>query len=90
MNELDQFERDKMKTEGQKFLDLIESKGYSGYSFAKKAMYSNSRLYKIIRGECDITNIKVYNALSFARVLGFATIDEMYEALGVDILRDLI
>ena len=90
MNELYQFERDKMKTEGQKFLELIESKGYSGYSFAKKAMYSNSRLYKIIRGECDITSIKVYNALIFARVLGFATIDEMYEALGVDILRDLI
>ena len=90
INELDPAEQEKLKMEGQKFLELITSKGYTGYSFAKKAMYSNSRLYKIIRGECDITSIKVYNAFIFARVLGYATIDEMYEALGIDILKDLI
>lgn len=90
LEQLDQTEKEKLKEEGHRFLELIQSKGYTGYSFAKKAMYSNSRLYKIIRGECDITSIKVYNAFIFARVLGYGTIDDMYEALGIDILKDLI
>jgi len=83
-------EHDRLIKEGNSFQELIASKGYTPYSFAKKAMYSNSRLYKILRGECDITSIKVYNAFIFARLLGFNSIDEMYEVLGIDILKDLI
>lgn len=86
---LDQKEKKMLVKEGQALLKLIISKGYTPYSFSKKAMYSNSRLYKIIRGECDITSIKVYNAFIFSKLLGYEKIDDMYDALGIDVLKDL-
>ena len=78
------------KEEGKKFQQMIESKGYTLYSFAKKCQYSNARLYQICAGRYDIASVKVYNAIIVARILGFSTVDSMYEALGIDILKDLI
>ena len=78
------------ETEGKRFQELIESKGYTLYSFAKKCRYSNARLYQICSGKYDVASIKTYNAIIFARILGFATVDAFFEALGIDILKDLI
>ena len=76
--------------EGQKLLELIKSKGMSIYSFAKKCRYSNARMYKLCSGEYDVGSVKVYNAVIFARVLGFETVDAFLEAIGIDLLKDLI
>lgn len=76
--------------EGQKLYELITSRGMSVYSFAKKCQYSNARMYKLCSGEYDVGSVKVYNALIFARVLGFDTVDAFLEALGIDLLKDLI
>lgn len=76
--------------EGKKFHELIKAKGFTIYSFAKKCQYSNARMYKLCSGEYDIGSIKVYNALIFARVLGYDTIDAFLGELGIDLLKDLI
>ena len=78
------------QNEGKKFMDLITSKGYTIYSFAKKCQYSNARMYKLCSGEFDVGSVKVYNAVIFARMLGFRTVDEFLDALGIDLLKDLI
>ena len=75
--------------EGKKLYELIRKKGYTVYSFAKKCQYSNARLYKLCSGQYDIGSVKVYNALIFARVLGFATVDDFLAELGIDLLKDL-
>lgn len=76
--------------EGKRFHELIRSKGFTVYSFAKKCQYSNARMYKLCSGEYDIGSVKVYNAVIFARVLGFNTVDDFLKAIGIDILSDLI
>lgn len=78
------------KEQGQKLYEIIKKKGYTVYSFAKKCRYSNARLYKLCAGEYDIGSVKVINALVFARVLGYETIDEFLQDLGFDLLKDLI
>ncbi|MBO5387256.1 MAG: helix-turn-helix domain-containing protein [Lachnospiraceae bacterium] len=76
--------------EGKKLQELIKAKGFTVYSFAKRCQYSNARMYKLCSGEYDIGSVKVYNAVIFARTLGFATVDDFLDALGIDILKDLI
>lgn len=77
------------KDEGARLLNLIHDKGYTVYSFAKACKYSNARLYRICSGEFDIAGIRVFNAIIFARVLGFRTVDEFLEVLGIDLLKDI-
>lgn len=78
------------KEEGMRFYNLIKSKGYTVYSFAKKCRYSNARLYKLCSGEYDIISVKTYNVIIFARVLGYSTIDSFLEELGIDLLKDIL
>lgn len=78
------------KKEGAKLYNLIKQRGFTVYSFAKKCRYSNARLYKLCSGEYDIASIKVYNAIIFARVLGYSTIDAFLDALGIDLLIDIL
>lgn len=78
------------KEEGTRFYDLIKEKGYSVYSFAKKCRYSNARLYKLCSGEYDIGSIKLYNAIIFARVLGYQNIEVFLSDIGIDLLKDIL
>lgn len=81
---------DNYAMEGQRLYNLIRSKGFTIYSFAKRCQYSNARMYKLCKGEYDIASVKTYNVIIFARVLGFETIDKFLEVLGIDLLKDIV
>lgn len=76
--------------EGKKLEQLIISKGYSLYKFAMLTHFSDSRLYVLVKGQADITTMSYQNALIFARVLGFANTDDLFDSLGIDTLKDLV
>lgn len=81
-------EKEKLKEEGRRFRELVNSKGYSGQKFSMKTMYSMSRVYDFFCGTRDLRTLTVRNAVSFAGALGFASVDDFYRSVGIDLIRE--
>lgn len=76
------------KKEGKKLRELIIAKYGSIYSFAYLSKYAPSRLYRLCSGENDTRTMSLYNAVIFARLLGYKSLEEFYKALGIDIMNE--
>lgn len=83
-------EKAMFKKEGAMLEKLIKDAGYSKYKFALITQFSDSRLYQLCAGNCDIMTMSAFNLLAMARALKFETIDAFLEALGIDTLKDLL
>lgn len=77
------------KKEGERLKELINQKGLSIYKFAKLTYYSDSRIYRLINGECSIMTVEVRNACLFAQALGYKSLNDFLNAMNIDILNNI-
>lgn len=76
------------REEGKKFLMLIQHAGLTAFKFACRTEYSQTRIYNMIKGNADLRSLTVAKAIKFAKVLGFVSLDEFYNACGIDLVND--
>lgn len=73
----------------KRFEKLIREKGFSPYGLSMSLRYGTSRVYRLTSGKDDIKGLSINTLIRLCKLLGFATIEDFYKEIGIDLFKEI-